>query len=196
MVQATTTKQPRIVNAGTVDTKNGKVSVYFDGTRMLSHSTPAILAAGMGSILHVASTRAANTMIFSEATGSQSQARWIPEFSTSSLAKSFTMGNDANVASAATGSVVVPNDGSLHQGDTVDTGTAVTVRTNGAVSASGAITRSGVYTPTKVVIGAWGDPSSFYHTGYITEIAVWNSALSNAARDNGTANQKAFYATP
>lgn len=196
MVQATTTKLPRIVNAGTVDVKNGKPSVYFDGTRVLSHSTPAILAAGVGSILHVASTRQANTMIFAEGTGSQLTSRWVPEFSTSSLTKTFVLGNEANGSSAVAGSVVVANDGSLHQGDTVDTGTLATMRTNGAISGTGAIARTGTYTPTKVNMGAWLTDPTFAHVGYITEIAVWSSALANTARDNGAANQKAFYATP
>ncbi|AYN57818.1 tail protein [Arthrobacter phage Eileen] len=196
MAQATTTKQPRIVNVGTVDVKNGKPSAYFDGTKVLSHSTPAILAAGVGSILHVASTRQANTMVFSEATTSQTTSRWVPEFSNSSLFKSFTMGNEANGSSTITGSTVVADDDALHQGDTVDTGTVATIRTNGAVSATGAIAHTGTYTPTKVNMGAWLDTPTFGHVGYITEIAVWASALSSTARDNGAANQKAFYATP
>jgi len=196
MVQATTTKQPRLVNAGTVDVKNGKPSAYFDGTKVLSHGTPAILAAGVGSILHVASTRSANTMVFAEATGSQTTSRWVPEFSTSTLTKTFTMGNEANGASSVAGSIVYTNDGSLHQGDTIDTGTAATVRTDTAVSATGSIVHTGTYTPTTVNMGAWLNTPTFAHVGYITEIAVWTSVLTNTARDNGAANQKAFYTTP
>jgi hypothetical protein len=45
-------------------------------------------------------------------------------------------------------------------------------------------------------MGAWLTDPTFAHVGYITEIAVWSSALANTARDNGAANQKAFYATP
>jgi hypothetical protein len=198
LAQATTTTQPRIVNAGVVDTVNGKPAVYFDGVddRVTGSTSLGLYAAGAASI--VAVVNADPTIpnfpgIYCE-DGTSALYRLLGN--TSGTGPFTKISNDAGTQLSSTGSGGTTPLTTPRQVTFIDSGTNVTTRVASAQVASGNYTRTGTMTPTGASIGApYTSPGTNIWKGYIAEVVIFPVALSTSQRDAAEANQAGYFST-
>lgn len=198
MVQTTQAAQPRIVNAGVVDTRLGFGSGIWDGTDdYMSQASAGAYAAGSATALMVVAAAAkGGGVIFRETnTGAVS---CVYGFNTDGAGRVQTaITTDAGVSILSNQHTLVTWTGDLMQVSWVDTGSAINAWTNGAQGTSRNYTRSGTFTLTTAGLGASVRATV---TGFanmaLSEIVVWHTALTTGQRQAGEANQKAFYGTP
>lgn len=198
-LQATAAAQPRIVNAGVLDTLNGKPSLVFDGTDdYLTSSAAGLYAAGVTTLASVmAGASAANATVFSE-TKTDSNGSFYRMLRSSTQAWHIQAANDTGAslwATAASGSVIFDNLG--HQLFYTDSGSLIsTWKDTVAAHAAFAATRSGVVTMGRFNIGAHNGTSvSNFLNGKVQEVVAWTSDLT-ASRTAISAEEKAYWGTP
>jgi hypothetical protein len=193
LAQATQTNQPRLVNAGVIDTDgSGRPSVYFNGANWVAHASPTAYAAAAVSTLSVhtlAVNSAAHQGIYTES-GTATGARWLPNIQLSSGLMSYLVRNDTT----QTISVGYTPQFGLHQRSSVEGSGTATIYENGVSKVSGAITKPAPGTFSNAQLGAWNSANAL--TGYISEFVMFYSALTNTARQAGESNQKAYFGTP
>lgn len=202
LTQSTTSAQARIVNAGVLDTLNGKPAAVFNGSsHFYSDTTVGIWAAGASSMLGVlkVSTPTAFMTLAAEGT-TTSQARNALLLLSSGGGQNTVAYNDSAAA------IYTPTAGTVfgttlaHQVSFVDTGSAVSAWQDAAASQSATYSRSGhSMTPNRFTLGAIyfnsTSPSNFWN-GYISEVVIFTSALNTTQRQSGEINQKSYFATP
>lgn len=207
LVQATTSRQPKIVAAGALNKIDSiHPAALFDGTAniLATASTIGAYAAGSSSLLAV--TKGPSTpfaTVFNEAStvggqlggymmlieANSTPAKWqLRSYDNGSIAQLNVVGAGANAF-----------DGNIHQQTLVDSGTSISSWVD-AVSAIPAttVTRGGTLTLNTFAIGGRISAGSFsaFFPGNIAEVVVFNTALTSTQRQNGELNQKTYYATP
>ena len=198
--QATTSKQPRIVNAGVLDALNGKPTVIADGVDdIFTDTVPGAFTAGAASLLSVFKLLStATAAIFSESRATTTNTTYRPL--ACSAGKLYMLAtDDAGTNSPNVVGTVLVND-QLHQVAMVDTGTLMSQWADGAVANTAT-----TYTRASRVFTL--DRSSMFGSVRLNtdevrmnvamaEHVVFHSALSTAQRQAGQANQKSYYSTP
>lgn len=207
VIQATTTKQPKIVAAGVVNKIDSVHSAaLFDGTASALQCATSIgaYAAGTASwftVLKGVSTPFA-TVASEGAAANTSRYLMLVETNASPAKQQVKTQDTAGVTQisvAGGGSQAAAFDGSIHQQSIVDSGTSIAGWVDGAVGiTSVAVTRAGTLTLDKFALGAITSSGSFasYFPGNIAEFVVFNSALNTTQRQNAELNQKTYYSTP
>lgn len=204
LVMATAAAQPRIVNAGTVETKAGKPCGRWDGTDdVMDWSGVGLWAAGATTALAVlnADTDTPLAAVFlSEGTTVTANApRYVPaRFQTGgAIGGEWISDNNGTLASIAGGSGDL-RGGGPRQVTVRDTGTTHAVWTNGTVHKAPTTytARTGTLTMNVTSVGAVrgrGNAASGFLKGTISELVAFRSAVSDTARQAGETNQLAYY---
>jgi hypothetical protein len=198
VTQATQANQPRIVNAGVVETVNGRPSIMFlGGPNSLSAAASTSALAGC-TIMAVAEHTTSSTLeqdLYAESNNSTS-AKYAPfaQFA-NSLAYSAVFINDA-ATSLATGGPSGAYDTTLGQLSYVDpNSTTVTYYKNGATNGTATVNASrGTATMQTRYVGSRGSSSG--HNGHIAELVVYYTQPTSTQRQAGEANEKSYYSTP
>lgn len=200
VTQATTTSQPRIVNAGTIDVQNSVPSLFFNGTsHILFNSSPFMYAAGAATIMLVASG------------GTQTDRRLVAEgYSVSATpfyafqsgpSSGANMGpylrNDAGSerANASSAQLLVSAlDSTLRVLTMRDSGSQFEGFNNGANGTNRSYTRVDPTTLNRFSIGGLRrSSSSNFFSGSISEVILFPSAISNADMNAVGASQGEAY---
>lgn len=176
--------QPRIVNAGTLETMMGKPAVAFSGSQMLSSTVVGLYAAGQASVAIVMSGQpAAESALFSEREATwefyrvirSSAARW----NVQAMADGTSMW-------ASSGSGDTTFDGNPHRLFYVDVGSLInTWRDNTAVHTNLTANRSSALTPSTTQLGAHQTNSDLAagFTGSVQEVVTWADDLTSSRAD-------------
>jgi hypothetical protein len=200
---STASAQPRIVNAGAIDTQNSKPSILFNGTsQYLFDTSPFMYAAGAASYLTVLSQSATTNRFIctegSSASANQSYRIMGSDGGTGSNIQ-FAVINDAgtNLINSALGGTTGTYNSTLNQVGVVDTGSGVTGYLNAVAGTGASYTRSGTLTLDRFAIGCVirPVPGGFFN-GSISEVIIHPSALSTPNRQTIEANQKTYFGTP
>lgn len=198
--QVVAASQPRIVNAGVVDTLGGRPSVVFDGvTDILVHNAAFLYAAGASTSLAVLSG-ASQINRFIVAEGSSTNLN--PIYST--LQSHVSIGTSSSrFIRNSSGLIILSNadaatsgafDGTARVLTHVDTGSNFSGFLNGTAAFSTNYTRSGTLPMDRFAVGGLQRATtSFPFVGAISEIIVVPSALSTADRQTLERNQGAAY---
>jgi hypothetical protein len=186
VTQATTTSQPRIVNAGTIEVQNTKPSIFFDGTaHHLFNSSPFLYAAtGWTAQFVLSGAGQADRRVIAEGASTGNN----PIFSIGTKATNTSLGvflrNDAGTeilnAAAAPG-ITSSLDSTLRSITIRDNQTVIDGFNNGtAASPQGSYARSGALTLNRFAIGALvrAAAGSFF-SGYISEVIIFEAFQSN-----------------
>jgi hypothetical protein len=198
VTQATQANQPRIVNAGVVETVNGRPSIMFlGGPNSLSAAASTSALAGC-TIMAVAEHTTSATLeqdLYAESNNSTS-AKYAPfaQFA-NSLSYSAVFINDA-ATSLATGGPSGAYDTTLGQLSYVDpNSTTVTYYKNGATNGTASVNASrGTATMQTRYVGSRGSSSG--HNGHIAELVVYYTQPTTTQRQAGEANEKSYFGTP
>ncbi len=202
---ATAGNQPRIVNAGTLETTAfGRPCIQFISSSVLTAANSGAYAAGAASQLAVMDVDPISDGYF------------VTETSTSANNPIYAL-LGATTSSPYTGAVsLIRNDTAstrlakgasnptpasfddLRQLSFTDSGTLVKHWADGSVNNfSGSYTRSGAVSVTNFSVGGLvRTTTTTYLTGKVVELAVWYSALSDTNRQNGEANQRLYWLSP
>lgn len=200
LTQATAGNQPRIANAGVIDTSGGKPAMVFTAAsqQYLSRAGAGLFAAGAATVARVEVVPSTGTrVVFGESRSTGSDARYLAGYIGNALWSWITSNNAAVRALSAT-AIPATADNAIHQVTTVDTGTAASLYQDGAAKATNLESiRSGTSTLDRTTIGAFvtssvGQP----YNNPISEVVAWGSALGAVDRQTVEANQRAFYGTP
>ena len=182
LTQATTAKQPRIVNTGTVDTLNSKPCVVFDGTDdSLSSTVVGLYAAGAATLAAVAAGAATPSpaVLFSENQSTSDTYRMLRNAGASGGAWSvMSWQNNTQQWSYDSASTSVWNNAQC-QLFYADNGTTISTWRSGVVVHSGvAATRTGTPALTRTSLGAHTNTSdSSFASCRFQELVAWGSDL-------------------
>ena len=200
LTQSTTSKQPKLVNAGTLQTLNGRPVLVWDGTDdIFTGAFSGLYAAGGATIL-------AAYKLGSTGTGHPlTESRTVTTGTTYSLIGA-TTGKEYLLYSNDAGTAVVNSVGSLlindalHQVSAVDSGTAMVQYVDGVAKNSPATYTRSTSTFDQTSLGglarAAGAGGNTYMSFSGAEFVGFASALSSTNRQNGESNQKSYYSTP
>jgi len=175
--QTTAALQPRIVNAGVVDTLNGRPSIYFSGTD-LSNST-RLIAPTSGVVAQPFSIS-----LVTQATPSACVFFFSPQVTLEGATSSIFLfaGSVLNVPGTLTSSPMVL--GATYSG------AGSSLRKDGAVAGSG---NAGAAVPSSICIGARNDTLGRSINGQIPEMLVFPTNIDLADRQNLERSQGAYY---
>lgn len=193
-VQTTQADQPRIVNAGVLETEGGLPVIGFtDNTTQHLTQAPFLYASGAMTVLAVAKSAAAVPRGFIGEFGGGTPNYSFRSGSGAANSLRLTLTNDA-------GTAVVPSsalDGTVWDGVTrsiviKDTGSVCNSFDNGAIGSTINYTRSGVLTLTLLVVGGLaGNINSLPLR--LHEVIIFSSAISNADQNTIALNQGGAY---
>lgn len=196
LTQTVAGNQPRIVNAGVLDTDNTKPCMVFGGTPYFEDTGGGIFAAGASSTLAVAKS-SSGTLQCLWGEGKVSATGRTVVYASSAGLLTIAVCNDANVNVANGGGAMA--NAALAQGSAVDSGTNESTWVNAAAGTNTAYTRTGVTTVDKFTVGkaylSAATPGSGW-LGNISELVIFAASLTTGQRQAGEANQKSFFATP
>lgn len=171
--------QPRIVNAGAIETQNGKPSLFFDGTND-NLVTGGDNYYGATTFNAIAQSAATNTGIIigdgGGGGGTQNRFRLVNQGT--------DFGNTTLISSPLNSNLNVLTG--ICQG----TGTTTQSITRNGVTTSGSVSRAGV--PGVLNIGMYGAGNNVYN-GYISEITYFNAALSATSQGVVEKSQGVYY---
>lgn len=203
-VQATAANQPRVVNAGVLDT-NGP---WFDGTTdTMSYAGAFLYAAGEATVAAVisgdswVSGKGASTgHILAESNSAETTGRYIP------LSRGSSSGNEHRAAAYVitdAGTTVMTNykgnmfDSGLHQMTFLDDGDSTLLRGDGASGAAVAYTRATTTVNTLNLAARLhsGGAATFFQ-GHIPEVLAWGEEFSLTDAGKVESNQKQRFNTP
>jgi len=200
LTQATTTKQPRIVNAGVIDLKNGVPSLYFDGVDDSMSNT-----ALAGTLITGSELRA---FIVSSTESGGSNPSW-GEFAvlwksgdsdaystTTSIELLSLVGSSAKTGTQLNGGSAAGNGlstGVLYQHTAYHAASnSLLLYRNGTQIGSDSV--ASAFAPTSVVLGtSAGSDASTNGRGYLGEFIVFNANLSTANRTAIERSQGHYY---
>ncbi len=193
VTQSTTSKQPRIVNAGIVERSNGKPAVRFiqASSTILQNNIPAgtMFTSGyIGSAYAVLEASTGYTSAFGYADPANSNGnRWqvhVNEFNTAS----FDIGTGANRTSFANAS----NIGVLKCYSFLAKTSSAETYVNGVLQSILTTITASPCTATQFNIG--GIPAfTYYHDNHESELIIYNSTLSAADKNALENNQQVYY---
>lgn len=203
MTQATAAKQPRIVNAGAIDTLNNRPAPVYDGAATYLKSTVAgVYAAGAATIAAIVRSAGDSNVsgrVFGEWRSTSANAYWQISQETSRTLGVSIRNDAATTLLAAPSSAETP-------ALPVATGTQLTIKDDGStvkrwVDAAAMVdktyTRSGTVTVDQSILGGNvrnGTEANWWN-GQIAEVAVAYTALGDTDRQALMAAQKAYYQT-
>jgi hypothetical protein len=197
VINATTTQQPRIVNAGVVEKQNGVPALFFDNAlnSRLNNTSPYLFAAGSMTFAIVARAAAqANRTLWAERNSGTATPIYRFEFGgTGNDGLTYRWRNDASTTTFADLFLDDVND-TLRNWSLRDTGSQFQPYIDGTANAFVGYTRSGVTTLN--IFGLGGNPTAANiesFTGYISEAIFFPSALSNADLNTVNASQGAAF---
>lgn len=183
VTQATTASQPRIVNAGTLETLNSLPAITLDGTDdyLLSTST-GLWAAGSTTLAVVMSgASASNSVAVAESNGGSAGAfyRMVRSSTAAWNVQATNDGATSMWASSASGSTIF--DAAQHQLFYADSGTAIsTWKDNTTAHVALAATRSGTLTISRFSLGAHSGTSvTNFLNGKMQEVVAWGANLTS-----------------
>lgn len=201
IAQTTVGSQPRIVNAGTIDTVNGIPAVRFDGVDdLLDASTSLGLysAGAMSAAMVVSATSGAvNTIVSEVNNGVDNGATYKILGSPGAGTQHFQIRNDAPSNVTAPNATGTAWDGTAHQFLIVDSGSNISGTRDNTSVLSQAYTRSGTLaTVNRFSVGAREDQIPEYSAALVSELVFWASALSGTNQTAANSNQKGYFGTP
>lgn len=196
VTQATAARQPRIVNAGTIDKLNGKPAALWDGTDdILANGSPFMYAAGAATIFLVhslAASAAAN--VFFEGSSASATQRYQIRGGTAAIAIGIT--NDAGTIIRAVASIESNTLDSTAKVTAIrDNGSSVDGFKNGTLGLNTTYTRSGVLTLNRFSLNG-ADLNGTQNpgpAGLISEAIIFPASLSNTDFNAVGASQGAEY---
>jgi hypothetical protein len=194
-VQATVAKQPQIVNAGVVNTINGRPTVIFDGAAVQTLSAPSSISFATGATyLGVAQTQSKTTEqnIYSEWGGTSARYAPFVQFP-NAMGRGGVFFNDA-AANVSTGGSAPDFPTGLSQMSFVDYGATAKNFTNGVNTGAATMLARGTATLNARYIGTRAGGAGHY--GAISEIIAYYTQPTDAQRQAGEANEKAYFGTP
>ncbi len=195
--QSTASAQARIVNSNTLDAKNSKPAALF-AVSYYSSADVGLYAAGASSYLATfASTKgAASGFLTTERQSSSGGAAYNGGYHGTDGIFYATLADNTPTTWAQTNAGTL-TDGALTQISFVDTGTNIRLWRDGTAGGAGTTySRSGrTVTLATSVLGSAAGLSSAAFSGQLGELVQFDSALTDAQRLVGQANQQAYYAT-
>lgn len=192
--QATTSQQPRIVNAGSLEVSNSKASVKFTTT-----SATVLQATIAASTMFTSGYIGSASLVLEASTGSTSafgysdggSSRWQAHMNESTNLY-FDVGNGYNRLSYANSA----NAGVLRNYVLIAGASLMQVWVSGTNVASSAPTMSAATTSIFNIGGIPLFPGAWYHNDHISEVVIFPKVLSASELGILQADQKRFYATP
>jgi hypothetical protein len=176
VTQSTAANQPRIVNAGTLDTKNGLPAAKFDGTNdRLLYATGVLNTADLTliSVAATASTEAFGiTIALSDSTAQT--ARMLID-SRSTVKRNLLVTNTGNTTYAADLDDYIVSTDLRIQECYIDASRNMSSYANGVAGTTA--THTGTITSDGVQIGAQANALTLLN-GYISEVIAWNDDVS------------------
>lgn len=203
LVQATAASQPIIVESGVVVTKNGKPGLKFTGTQSVQGLFVGLYAAGAATVLAVDTIQSTATSMAIYAEGGNvvnMQSRYVTRWWSGGGAPVINITDDAAVTVKQVVGTALTQNGALHQTAVEDTGTNMTLYTNGTMSGTQqAYTRTGTLTLGRTTMGGIfysnnNTPLAPY-TGIVSEVVAFAAVLTTTQRQTGEANQKNYFVT-
>lgn len=193
LTQATTSAQPRIVNAGVVDKKNGRPALVFSGGQSLAVSNANIFVSGAGlwtaNVVTYISSTATNNQGFVDAdNGTTLRLAQFLRNSTSTFES--VAFNTVPTSFSATAAGTPLASGALAVGTAVRDTNLITVYGNGTAGTGVSITGTGATAAATFRIGT-GPVSAV--TGGVCEVVMFSAALSSTNRQLLERNQGAYY---
>lgn len=201
LAQTDTTKQAKIVSAGTVLASGGKPAMQFTGVEVYKHASPGLYAAGAATMQAVytalTSSATASQAVFMEGGGSGSNASYYPGYWQSAGAPAFLINNSSGTSVGSVVGSVVGKDGAIRQVTATDSGTALNLWVNGTANAGPTSYTRGTSDIGQVVLGGAllgaATTPSFPFVGMFSEAIGFSSVLGTSARQAGESNQKTIY---
>jgi hypothetical protein len=201
LAQTDTTKQAKIVSAGSVLTSGGKPAVQFTGVEVYKHTAPGLYAAGAATMQGVwtalTSGVAASQAVFVESGASGSTALYAAGYWQSAGAPAFIINSTSGGSVGSLVGAAVGKDGAIRQVSSTDSGTALNLWVNGTANAGPTSYTRGSSTIGQLVLGgiltgAAVAPSIAF-VGMFSEAVGFGSVLGTSARQAGESNQKTIY---
>lgn len=197
--QSDTTRQPRIVNAGTIDTVASVPAPFFDGTTdVMFNSSPFLYAAGAMTAFFVCNNVNAGAVFFAEESSTSGNPAYrFSQNSTTGGRLAYTLRNDANTTIVNFVDITPAStfDGILKNIVVRDTGSQAQAFVNGTNGTNANYTRSGALTLDRFALG--GRVSFFgsvaVSAGNIAEAIFFPSSVSNADLNAVNASQGSAY---
>lgn len=201
VTQATAVSQPRIVNAGVLDTLNGRPSALFDGANDILFRTSSIglYDAGASTVVSVFSgSSQTDRRIVAEGWGGGPNPLYSPfqSHATTGTSSSGFIRNDAGSISFANSSTLAASvfNGTATILSHVDTGSSISGFLNGTAGSTISYTRSGSLTLDRFAIGGLqrNTVTSFF-SGSLPEVIIYPTDLTTANRELIERSQAAYY---
>jgi len=197
LTQATISKQPRIVNAGVIDTQNGIPAIYFGGAHNLANTSFSGVVTGQELRFFAVAQTASSSTIWGQFAALYKSGD-SDSYQTSSGMEVLTTGSPISRLAANTnnnGGFITHTTGALFQATTSHDSSGylkLNYNYNGNLNFTQAAPNN--LAPTSLVVGtgAGGDSSS-YVTGYIAEAVLYNSVVSGANQTKIEKNQQHYY---
>lgn len=207
ITQATTTLQPRIVNAGVLDIvgANSKPGPVYDGANSyLTRVGAGLYAAGAATISGVlkSSTTAIglNKYVVSESSTSSATPQYAlvrTDGTNGSNNSPFVRNDSTQLLDAAGGTAPALYNAVLNQFTDIDSGSLISEYVNGAAAGAPTYTRASTMTVTNLSIGALLRTTvSAWFAGQITEIIAFASAIGSTDQTTLQNHQKSYFGTP
>ncbi len=203
--QSTASNQPTIVDTGTLVSKNGKPGIRFaGGAQSLQGIFAGLYAAGQSSVLGVDTVQssAVSSAVYAEGGNDVGkQSRYVPRWWSTGGAAVVNITDDNGATVKQVVGSTVPQNSALHQNTSIDTGTGITIYTNGTMNGTEqSYTRTGLMTLARTAIGGIYYSTNVTPTapyiGTFCEIITFSTVLTGSQRQAGEFNQKSYYTTP
>jgi len=196
VVQTTAAKQPRIVNAGVIDKKNGRPVLIFSGAQGLTNASALnYTGSGLWTANGVAyTTTTATTLSFVDADAGPTLNRMAQFLRTLSNAKvetiAFSSGGTINYNAASTGTI---SANSMYVATGVRPSGSVTIYLNGTAGATLATASVSTMNPTFNIGQNANSPAGTFMSGGAAEVLMFASGISDADRNLLERQQGAYY---
>lgn len=202
LTMATASRQPRIVNAGTLDTKNSKAVIHWDGSDKGLRKAGVTTLAGISqfttsAVASMVNAGGANRRILSFMGSASSDdftnatsAIPLNRFGANQAVSSYRQGaerSNSSITYAQMFTMLSRYDASNN---------IVTVDGTDAASSAYSATALDATSQTMTMGGDYQTPIFSTWNGQIGEVIVWASALGSTDRSTLQSNQKTFWGTP
>jgi len=194
LVSASSGVQPRIVNAGALDTKNSKPSMVLDGTDdTLSTTTTALIGASQFTVSAVASSTGGSRLVsFADTIGGSDYGgplAALPLYREGSSLKSIRFFTET------TGGTIT--DGQLFSTFALWTSTQQITTFDGTAGTPASFTEAALgNTNPRMAVGSNAANFGEIFAGTVSEVIVWTSALGTGDRATLVADTKSYWGTP
>lgn len=191
LVQNTTARQPRLASSGTLETANSRASVRFITSNEyyleLSLSASSMFASGRtGTVSTVLDASSGTTSAFGYSDGGSD--RWQAHMNESTEIR-FDVGNSYNRITAVNNTYV----GNLTAYALLANTSLMQIWRNASLLSSSTSSVSACGQSTFYLGAIPPFPGAYYHNDHISELVIFNVALSSAEINTLYTNQKAFF---